>query len=153
VLLLRHASAGDRLASPAADRVRPLDRAGRADARKLVDALGLHAIDRIVTSPHRRCVDTVRPLARARDLDLEVREELAPDAALVDTLALLATLPDAALVCAHREVVERLFAGRVSCEKGGLWVLERRARSFVPTEYLAPPARTRVVRPRRAVVV
>jgi 8-oxo-dGTP diphosphatase len=142
MLLLRHASAGERLSSPSADRARGLDHVGRADARRLVAMLADYSIDRIVTSPQARCFDTVVPLARARGLDIECREELALDASRRDTRALLAELPDTSLVCTHREVIERLFDGRVACEKGGAWVLQRKARSIQPVSYLPPPART-----------
>ena len=71
-------------------------------------------------------METVGPIARARRLEIEQCAELEPDAALADILALLAELPDATLVCTHREVIERLFAGEVSCEKGGCLRLERR---------------------------
>lgn len=140
MLLLRHASAGKRLWSPSRDRARRLDRAGWADARKLVDVLGSHTIERLVSSPHVRCMDTLAPLARARHLVVEARDELAPDAALADVRALVAELPDDALVCTHREIVARLFGGELTCEKGGTWLLERRAGQQVPVAYLSPPA-------------
>ena len=90
------------------------------------DLLARFEIDRIVTSPHVRCVETVGPIARARRLEVEQRTELEPDAALADILALLAELPETTLVCTHREVIERLFSGEISCEKGGCLRLERR---------------------------
>jgi phosphohistidine phosphatase SixA len=153
MLLQRHASAGEPLDSPSLDRARPLDRIGRGDARRLAEVLAGYPIQRIVTSSHGRCKETVRPLAEARGLAIEWREELAPDAPLEDTNALLDELPDDALVCTHREVIERLFDGTVACEKGGTWVVERRGSRFVPTEYLPPPddarAEAPVGRPRR----
>ena len=136
MLLLRHASAGEKLGSPSLDRVRPLDAAGRAAARDLPAALAGFAIARILTSSHRRCLESVRQLAEARGLPVERREELAPDASLGDTKALLEELP----VCTHREVIERLFDGDIECEKGGAWVVERRGSRLVPATYLAPPA-------------
>ena len=111
MLLLRHASAGERLPSPAEDRFRALDSVGRAEARRMRDLLSRFEIDRIVTSPHARCVETVGPIARARRLEIEQRAELEPDGALPDILALFAELSDATLVCTHREVIERLFSG------------------------------------------
>ena len=139
MLLLRHASAGERLASPAEDRLRALDSAGRAEVRQLRYLLGRFAIDRIVTSPYVRCVETVGPIARAWRLEIEECAELEPDAPLADILALLAELPDATLVCTHREVVERLFGGEVSCEKAGCLQLERRRGSWAPVDYMPPP--------------
>jgi 8-oxo-dGTP diphosphatase len=147
MLLHRHASAGERLDSSSLDRARPLDRIGRADARRLPDVLEPYEITRLVSSPHRRCVDTIRRLAAVRGLEIELRDELAPDAAVAETRALLDDLPDTALVCTHREVIERLFDGKIACEKGGTWILERRGSRRVPVEYVAPP--TTVERERR----
>jgi 8-oxo-dGTP diphosphatase len=140
MLLLRHASAGERLSSPAIDRFRQLDQAGRADARQLVWLLSRHVLDRVVTSPLARCVETVVPLANGRRLPVERRNELLPEAPLEETLELLVELGDASLVCTHREVVQKLFAGEIACEKGGAWVLERVDALWLPTEYLPPPS-------------
>jgi phosphohistidine phosphatase SixA len=147
VLLTRHASAGERRGSPSDDRLRPLDRAGRADARRLPAALSTYVIERIVSSPHTRALETVAPLARWLGIEVECREELAPDASRNDTLALLAQLPETALVCTHREVFERLFRGKVTCKKGGTWIVERRGRRRAPVAYLLPPSAA--IRPRK----
>jgi 8-oxo-(d)GTP phosphatase len=140
VLLLRHASAGERSANPREDRERRLDSSGRADARAFSTSLAGHAIDRIVSSPHARCVESVAGLARGRDVDVECREELAPDASRNDTLTFLAELADDTLVCTHREVFDRLFRGSVTCEKGGIWIARRDARRRAPQllSYLPP---------------
>ncbi len=141
MLLLRHASAGDRLSSPEIDRFRRLDEAGRLVARQLVWALADRPITRVVTSPLARCVESVVPLAESRHLVVENRWELEPDVALEDILTLLVDLPDSALVCTHREVFSKLLGPEGgTCEKGGAWVLERSGAELVPTLYLSPPA-------------
>jgi phosphohistidine phosphatase SixA len=140
VLLLRHASAGERRPSATLDRARRLDRFGRADARELPEALAGHRIERVLSSPHARCVETVDALALRRNLKVEVHDSLLPDAPLEDVLVLLAELPDAALVCTHREVVGRLFGGELTCEKGATWLLERRDGALEPVAYLPAPS-------------
>ncbi|HSJ92631.1 MAG TPA: histidine phosphatase family protein [Gaiellaceae bacterium] len=140
MLLLRHASAGERLSSASLDRARRLDRVGRADARLLPESLVSFELERIVSSPHARCVETVRGVALARGLRVEERDELLPAAPLEETLALLAALPEAALVCTHREVFQRLFDGDVTCEKGAAWLVERREGRLAPVAYLPSPA-------------
>ena len=75
-LLVRHASAGDPDEWHGDDRRRPLDKKGRKQAKKLIDALEGYDIDRALSSPSDRCVETLEPLARARGLKIEVREEL-----------------------------------------------------------------------------
>jgi phosphohistidine phosphatase SixA len=140
MLLHRHASAGGRLDVPALDDARPLDRVGRADARRLPDVLVGHELTRIVSSPLRRCLDSVAPLARARGLEIEMSEDLGTDASGEATARLLRELPDTALVCTHREVIGRLFGGAIASEKGGTWILERtRAKLLLPVDYIAPP--------------
>jgi hypothetical protein len=81
-----------------------------------------------------------------------VRPELVPSAPKELTLELLDVLPDAALVCTHREVIERLFDGEVECEKSGAWLLKRREGRWSPAAYLPPPSSVERTRRRTAVV-
>jgi len=140
VLLLRHTSAGERLSSREIDRFRRLDEAGRIVSRQLVWTFADREITRIVSSPLARCLESVVPLAESRHVVVESRWELAPDVPLDDLVTLLDDLPDTALVCTHREVIEKLLGWDVTCEKGGAWVLERNGSELVPALYLAPPA-------------
>ena len=77
VLLIRHASAGDADQWEGDDRLRPLDANGLAQASRLVELLDGYEISRVLSSPAVRCMQTVEPLARARGLEIEVRDELA----------------------------------------------------------------------------
>jgi phosphohistidine phosphatase SixA len=143
VLLLRHASAGQRLSSPGIDRFRRLDEAGRLVARQLIWAFADREITSIVSSPLARCLESVVPLAESRHLVVESRWELEPDVPLDDLLTLLADLPDTTLACTHREVFETLLGWDVTCDLGGAWVLERSGSELVPALYLEPPAAVR----------
>lgn len=72
--LLRHA---DSISSP--DRPEsdwPLTETGRAQAEALVDRLSDCRIDALYSSPYRRAVATVRPLAEARDLPIRTDDRL-----------------------------------------------------------------------------
>lgn len=148
--MLRHASAGRRLSSPSIDRFRQLDHAGRTDARHLVWTLADQELDRIITSPLARCVETVIPIAESRRLVVERRDELLPAADLEPMLELLEQLPDKTLVCTHREVILQLFENEVTCEKGGTWVLERMGTLWSPTAYFPPPTSVTEAFPRTA---
>lgn len=140
VFLLRHASAGERLASPRLDRSRALDESGRVDAARLADVLLPFAFERIVSSPLARCVETVEVVAARFGLAIELRHELAPGAGYEEITALLDGVEDRpTLVCTHREAFETLFASTVTCEKGGGWFLARVAGTWRPDAYLAPP--------------
>lgn len=76
IILIRHASAGDRHAWAADDKARPLDARGRRQADELVELLEDYRLDRILSSPAVRCVQTVRPLAQARALSVEIADGL-----------------------------------------------------------------------------
>lgn len=75
-LLVRHASALDRGSWSGEDRQRPLDGRGRAQAHALPAHLATHGLApvHLVSSPTRRCIDTLRPLADALGLELHEDE-------------------------------------------------------------------------------
>jgi 8-oxo-(d)GTP phosphatase len=109
MLLLRHASAVDRENWQGDDRDRPLDPRGRAQAAALPQKLENYEIDRILTSPAIRCVDTIEPLAAARGLRFEEREELSEDLHADEGLELVRSLAgEAVLVCGHGGLEEAL---------------------------------------------
>lgn len=122
LLVHRHASAGDRDEWDGDEARRPLDKRGRKQAKALVDQLSGFEIDRIVSSPFDRCVQTVEPLARARGLEVETSDDLAEGAGAERVRALLHDLAGrAALVCGHRPELVPIF-GKV--KKGETLVLE-----------------------------
>jgi 8-oxo-dGTP diphosphatase len=117
VILLRHASAGDRSTWDGDDMLRPLDKRGRKQAANLRDELRARGVKRVVSSPYARCMQTVAPLG----LDVVPDERLAEGASERDTRELLATLDDA-VACTHGDVVENVL-GR-SLKKGAAVVLD-----------------------------
>jgi broad specificity phosphatase PhoE len=55
----------------------PLDATGVEQAARLVDILGDERIDAIYSSPLQRALETARPVARAHQLEIRVRPQLA----------------------------------------------------------------------------
>ena len=104
VILLRHASAGDRAAWTGDDRLRPLDKRGRAQAIALRDILRGLRVERVVSSPYVRCTQTVAPL----ELEIVPDERLAEGAEVEQTLELLREL-DGAVACTHGDVIEAVL--------------------------------------------
>jgi 8-oxo-dGTP diphosphatase len=133
LLLIRHAMAGHRKQWTGDDRVRPLDEQGRREAEGLIELLADHTLDRIVTSPYTRCVQTVEPLADARGLTIELDHRLGADR-LHDVPLVLADLKgqDAA-VCTHGELP---WLVKYAFEKGATWVM---GEDLAPERYLPPP--------------
>jgi 8-oxo-(d)GTP phosphatase len=123
VLLVRHASAGDRKEWAGDDRERPLDERGRERAVELVDTLAPFRIEEILSSPYRRCVDSVQPLAEARGLDLELRHALGEEH-FHDAIELVRRLAgDDVVVCGHGGL-ERALVDPPKWKKGAVFVVD-----------------------------
>jgi 8-oxo-dGTP diphosphatase len=123
ILLVRHASAGSRHDWEGDDRERPLDERGRAQAEGLVGRLQQHPIDAILTSPYRRCVETVEPLARARGLEVELRPELGEELQHTDGFALVRSLAGRDVVVCGHGGLEAVAASPPKWKKGAVFVL------------------------------
>ena len=122
LLLIRHATAGDRNAWVGDDRVRPVDERGRRQSDALVDVLAGYTIERIVSSPYLRCVQTVEPLARALGLPVEQTSELADEHQHDHGPSLLAALlSEDAVACVHGGIDEALGFDR-RFRKGAVWI-------------------------------
>ena len=61
--LVRHAHAGSRSSWEGRDLHRPLSKKGRRQADAIADLLAEAGIERLLSSPARRCVQTLEPLA------------------------------------------------------------------------------------------
>jgi 8-oxo-dGTP diphosphatase len=131
--------------------LRPLSKAGRRQAKALVKLLRDEPIERVVSSPYVRCVQTVASLAESRGLPVETADELAEGTPLSDALRLIEKVADRPTVlCAHGDVVADLLyhldERRVPLE-GGLvfakcstWVLDVDHGDIVGGRYLPPSA-------------
>ena len=139
LLLIRHASAGDRAAWVGDDRLRPLDKRGRRQAAALVAALAPYSVAGLLTSPYLRCVQTVLPLAAALGLPLQERAELTEGSGDAVLRLLPTLLPETAL-CTHGDVIETLVGAGRAKKKGSVWLLELRDGTVEPVAYLPPPA-------------
>jgi len=107
VVLLRHAWAGERTDWAGDDMSRPLDERGRQQALALSD-LAQWGVGRVVSSPYRRCIESVEPLARVLGIPIELDDRLTEGATQPQTLALLAEL-DGGLACTHGDVIEAVL--------------------------------------------
>ncbi|GAA4999163.1 NUDIX domain-containing protein [Actinopolymorpha pittospori] len=112
LVLLRHAGAIARAEWPGDDLDRPLTEDGTAQARRLVELLAAYGIGRVVSSPARRCVDTVLPYATAHGLEIELEPAFAEgvDPGLVREHGLrLLDSPEPVLLCGHRPTLPEVF--------------------------------------------
>ncbi|MEX2549775.1 MAG: phosphoglycerate mutase family protein [Nitriliruptoraceae bacterium] len=134
LLLVRHADAGDRAAWTGDDRQRPLSATGRRQSEALA---ALHAdrdIDAVLSSPARRCVQTVEPIADALGLPVEEQESLAEGAPFEDVDRLLTEHADRnVLLCSHGDVMDAILTAlrrrghlpdRPTARKAASWIVE-----------------------------
>ena len=94
-----------------------------------------------MSSPYRRCTETVEPLADRLELTVRLQDELGTTASRDEVMSILLTAREHTLFCTHGEVITRTLPG-ITCEKGAVWILRRDASSFEPVLYL-PPALAR----------
>ena len=138
--LVRHAKAGSRSDFDGDDIDRPLTNSGRRQADELCRRLSAVSPSVVVSSPYRRCIETVERLAELGS------DHAKPDTSLFD---LLYSLPDHAVVCSHGDVIPALIEalgasgmrvqGAPEWGKGSVWVLERHESRFVTAHAWAPP--------------
>jgi 8-oxo-dGTP diphosphatase len=112
LLLVRHASAGEREDWDGPDELRPLDERGRSQALRLADVLPLFGPSAVLSADRTRCRQTVEPLAAKLGVDVLPAPALGEEEFTAD--------PEAGLA-----LVEQLLAARdrpgvtVVCSQGG----------------------------------
>ena len=138
VVVVRHGTAGDRPNWDGEDRLRPLDARGERQAAALPGALSGLPIQRILTSPYVRCVQSVQPLAATLGVEVEVTAALVEGAARADVMPLLATTSAGTVLCTHGDVCHELV-GRRKTPKGSAWVVDVGARGLTVVRHIPAP--------------
>ncbi|QLY34846.1 NUDIX hydrolase [Nocardia huaxiensis] len=152
MLLVRHGKAGrrDRFTGP--DEARPLEKAGRAQARELVDNLLAFGATEIHSAPPLRCVQTVTPLAEKLGAQIESEPlfaesgyAAAPDAAH-ERAVTLASGTGVPVICSQGKVIPDLLAWWAARDgitlpparnrKGSVWVLSLHQGRLVAADHL-----------------
>jgi 8-oxo-dGTP diphosphatase len=142
LLLVRHASAGDRSEWDGPDELRPLDRKGRDQTRRLTEVLPLFGPTAVLTAERTRCRQTVEPLAERLGLDVEPLPEMGeeefdadPEAGLAAIDRLLDPGAGVTIVCSQGGAIPSALmalgvrrdglSGRLwpPCAKGSTWAL------------------------------
>ena len=158
LLLVRHARAGARGSGPS-DLERPLDERGRRQAASLpallLPVLAVAAGDGdarplVASSPARRCIDTVAPLAAALGTEVTVDAALTEGADVRTLHERIASLTAPTVWSSHGDVIPELLAMLArrgldlgpdpSCRKGSTWVLDVASGTVRSTPPLPPTA-------------
>lgn len=148
LLLLRHAKAGKRSAFCGDDRLRPLDKAGRRQAREAVPVLAAFHPRRVLAADRVRCEQSVQPLADSlglRVLSVPTLSDEAyaenPDAGLAEARGLLKQ-PGTTVICGQGETIPALLeqlgappGGPYPVRKGSMWALSIADRGVIAADY------------------
>lgn len=151
VYLVRHAKAGDREQWHGPDPLRPLTELGYRQSAALVRTLRIPRIDRILSSPAVRSVDTVLPLSRVTGVPIEHHSALGEGADPKRTLAFMRRLRcRTAVLCSHGDVIEGILelltaqgvrlSGGVRLPKASTWILNLAIDGKITARYRRPPA-------------
>ena len=133
--MVRHAKAGSRGHWSGDDRLRPLSKKGFKQAAAMVGILEPFPITAIFSSPYRRCVQTVEPLARTRELPVKESTSLAEGHGLAGAMEFMGDPKrDQVVLSTHGDIVWELVeelvkrkvvkAGEGGFEKGSTWVVD-----------------------------
>jgi len=147
LLLLRHAKAGKRSTYSGDDRLRPLDRTGRRQAREAVPVLAAFGPQRVLAADRLRCEQTVQPLAAELGLRVLSAPALSDEGYDKDPEAGLATLrellerPGATLICSQGEAIPMMLeqlgvpGAPYPARKGSVWALSIADRGVIAADY------------------
>jgi 8-oxo-dGTP pyrophosphatase MutT (NUDIX family)/phosphohistidine phosphatase SixA len=164
LILLRHASAGQKGSWPGDDESRPLDARGKMDALVLTGLLSCFAPSaRVLSSPALRCTETVRPYAEGFGgvVEAEAALALSPRSghsartvhgdSLAGLVGDLVAAGRPAVLCLHRENLAKALAAACSAlgappppgspdplPKGGFWIVHMAAGELAGLEYYEP---------------
>ena len=151
VLLVRHGSAGDRIAWVGDDRLRPLDEVGEEQSQRLRRALPLWAPQRVLAADRLRCTQTVEPLAGHLDLPIETEVALSEEAYNADPdtamrrIRNIAALGGASVVCSQGGAIPSIVAeladvhgvklAEIKSKKGSTWALSFADGQLIAADY------------------
>lgn len=120
LLLIRHAKAVDREQWSGPDADRPFAAVGIRQAHRLAGQLADAGINRVLSSPAVRCVQTVKPLADGLELPVEIDPSLMEGEAIV-----LPKWRGVLALCAHGDnipaLLRELGLDDHPCRKGSVW--------------------------------
>ena len=134
LFVVRHVKAGDRSSWRGPDNERPASEAGSRQAAAIAKRLADERISALVSSPSRRCVETLLPLGERLGLKVEEDDRLSEGSSIEQSLAVARGAPDRAVLCSHGDVIPDLIAALVrrgmelttvpDWRKATLWTLD-----------------------------
>lgn len=150
--VVRHAHAGQRSEWIGDDRLRPLTERGETQSQGIATLLSSCAPRRLISSPARRCVQTIAPLAEELGIEVVEDDRLFEGAAVGEIRSLLDDVAaEDAVLCSHGDVIPVLLDLLVEAglrpernlvwQKASVWIAERDDGGWGTGRYVPPPDR------------
>ncbi len=150
LLLVRHAHAWPRKEWTGEDRLRPLSANGRREAEGLIYIAGrFKPLSRVLSSPYRRCIETVEPLAARYGLAVEPADDLVEGESQKAVQLVRSLVGQDAVLCTHGDIVAEILVSLADEDrvdlgpsprqaKGSVWALQAKNGLFKSAEYFPP---------------
>ena len=149
IYLIRHAKAGRKSQFEGPDAQRPLDEAGRLQAKALATTIASFNPTCLLSSPYLRCMQTLQDLGEQTGQPVQPEARLAEDSDIGAFVGLLEVVADGAVLCSHGDMIPaaiRLLEKRgmnITTEpdsrKASVWVLDRDGEVFTSAAAWPPP--------------
>jgi 8-oxo-dGTP diphosphatase len=142
LIVLRHAKATPRTEWSNGEATRPLLPEGELQAKRLVKLLKSYGPRRLITSPWRRCHDTVVPYAKSSKRKLVKRSQITEFKSKKNPKQARQLMEDLfkdsknALVCTHRPALPEVLEAVSQHASGGMAEPIRQASSLSPSDFL-----------------
>jgi hypothetical protein len=82
----------------------------------------------------------VQPLSETLGLAIHEDEGLTSERSRQELRDTFQGLPANSVACTHGEVIQKLFAGSITCAKGAFWILDRlETGKLIPARYVDVP--------------
>lgn len=160
VLIVRHGTAGDKSRYKGGDdRLRPLDKKGRAQAESLVDVLLAYGADTLYAADRVRCVSTLEPLAQELAKTIQHEPLLTEEAYADDRKAArqrfleIAACEGTPVICSQGKVIpdfvewwcerDGVRPDKSRNRKGSTWVMSLHDGRLVAADHIGSPLATK----------
>lgn len=140
IYLVRHAKAGERRLWNGDDVERPLSKRGWRQSEAIATRLAKKGATALYSSAYVRCIQTLEPLGRLIDAQVQVEARLREDEPFEPVLELLGEVEDGAVLCSHGDIIpptiQALHRRGMVVEtpadwgKSSVWVLRRKGRKI-----------------------
>jgi 8-oxo-dGTP diphosphatase len=150
IYLVRHAKAGERRVWEGDDEARPLSRLGWKQSEAIARRLSAKHATSLYSSPYVRCMQTLEPLAKRLEVEIQPEHRLYEGEPFEPVLDLLGEVATGAVLCSHGDIIPDVIQAlsrrgmevetRPDWRKATIWVLKRKGDRITKGKVWPPPS-------------